>query len=135
MHEVSEVMPLSLDGDKLGAAQALFFKNHGTFLNEILTSSPDLFIQDGETILENLEGHLPEYTGSCDDAAFVAWAIESSRPDVEKYKFFYELRKQYHGNVLGGIRAVPWTFPTIKTTWDKWPMTWPILSGSGPSST
>ncbi|HKV92335.1 MAG TPA: hypothetical protein VJW20_07285 [Candidatus Angelobacter sp.] len=90
----------------MSASQALFFKNHGNILNAVLTGT-NLFIQDGERILQKLVPRLPEYNGDPeDDAAYVAWAVEAARPDIEKFRFFYELRKEYHGKVLGGIRSV-----------------------------
>jgi hypothetical protein len=103
MQATQEAMLPSLDGNELGVTQALYFKNIGVIQNAVLTGNPDLFISDGETIVEKLEDRLSEYGGPDNDEGFVAWAAETTRPDVEKYKFFYRLIKECREDIRSGI--------------------------------
>ncbi len=106
MQEIQEVMPPSLDGDELGVAQTLYFENIGAIQNAILTANPDLFIGDGEGIVEKLEHRLHEYDGPNDDEGFLGWAVEATKADVEKFKFFYDLYREHRKSVLSGIWSV-----------------------------
>jgi hypothetical protein len=87
------------------AAVALYFRNQSDIRDSIL-SGTGLWVGDADHILELIAQHLPQYDGPDDDEAFLAWAKEVSGPEVEKFKFFYQLQDKYHGSVSAGIWSV-----------------------------
>lgn len=87
------------------AAVALFFRNQGDIRDCILTGT-GLWVGDADYILELIAENLPNYAGPDNDEVFLAWATEISRPEVERFKFFYELRRKYRKSVLAGVWSV-----------------------------
>lgn len=92
--------------DVRSASEALYFRNQGEIRDAILIGT-GLWVGDADSILEqHVVPLLPEFNGPPDDDAFIAWAIEVTKPEVEKYKFFYHLQKQYRKSVLAGVWSI-----------------------------
>jgi hypothetical protein len=83
----------------------LYFRNLGDLQTAVLTGT-DLLPNDGEYIIELLATFLPEYDGPLDDEGFVAWALQVIKPEADKRKWFYQLKKDHSGIVLEGVWKV-----------------------------
>ena len=90
---------------ELSEAEQLYFRNRGIVCDNILNNS-GLYVMDGEYIANSVAKRLDEYGGPCDDEAFIAWANEIARPDVERRIFFDQLRRNHRGAVRAGIWTI-----------------------------
>jgi hypothetical protein len=95
----------SVAADRQKEINQLYFRNLGDLQTAVLTGT-DLLPNDGEHIIELLAKFLPEYDGPLDDESFVAWALQVIKPEADKRKWFYQLKRDHSGIVLEGVWKV-----------------------------
>jgi hypothetical protein len=94
-----------LAADRTNEINQLYFHNLSDLQTAVLTGT-DLLPNDGEYIIELLATFLPQYDGPLEDEPFVAWALGVIRPEADKRKWFYQLKRDHSGIVLEGVWKV-----------------------------